>query len=71
MTARIAAEKAIASLRDARKPFLELGTLRNEVLDLQKENRQLRKDFDDLKKKLDAVLGAEPIKTNKATRKRS
>jgi HEAT repeat protein len=52
---RAAAERSVASLRDARKPSVELGQLRNEVLNLQKENRELRKDFDELKKKLEAA----------------
>jgi len=64
---RVAAEKSLASLRDARKPFIELATLRNEVLDLQRENRQLRKDFDELKKKLEAALGSPSSKPNKST----
>jgi aminopeptidase N len=67
---RAAAERAVASLRDSKKPPVELGNLRNEVLKLQNENRQLRKDFDDLKKKLD-VLAAQPErgKPSKATSK--
>ena len=56
---RTAADRAIANLRDARKPSAEVGTLRNDVLSLQRENRDLRKDLDDLKKKLEA-LGAKP-----------
>jgi len=53
---RAAAEKAVASLRDSRKTSVELGTLRNELLSLQKENRELRKQFDDLKKKIEAAI---------------
>src|SRR5207248_462797 len=34
---RAAAEKALTNLRDAKKPAVELGTLRKEVLDLQKQ----------------------------------
>jgi regulator of replication initiation timing len=52
---RAAAERSVASLRDARKPSADLSQLRNEVLNLQKENRELRKDFDELKKKLEAT----------------
>jgi aminopeptidase N len=52
---RGAAEKAVAALRDVKKPSAELGSLRGEVLTLQKENRDLRRDFDDLKKKFDAL----------------
>lgn len=54
---RAAAERAVTALRDARKPSVEVGGLRNDVLSLQRENRELRKEMDDLKKKLDA-LGA-------------
>jgi aminopeptidase N len=52
---RAAAERAIADLRADRKPAAELGTLRNEVMNLQKDNRQLRKELDELKKKLEAL----------------
>lgn len=61
---RGAAEKALANLRDAKKPSAELGTLRNDVLSLQKENRELRKDLDALKKKIEA-----PKTTGKVRRK--
>ena len=49
-----AAERAVASLRAARKPVDDFKNLRQEVLDLQKENRDLRKDVDDLTKKSEA-----------------
>ena len=52
---RLAAEKSIASLREARKPSVEMGAMRNEVLGLQKENRELRREFDEMKKKLEAA----------------
>jgi aminopeptidase N len=52
---RSAAERAVATLRDTKKPSAEVGTLRTEVLNLQKENRDLRKEFDDLKKKIEAL----------------
>ena len=65
---RAAAERSVASLRDARKPSAELSQLRNEVLNLQKENRELRKDFDELKKKLEATtLKPSSGKTTKPT----
>ena len=54
---RTAAERAVASLREQRKPAAETGTLRAEVLSLQKENRELRKDLDEVKKKLDVIAG--------------
>jgi aminopeptidase N len=52
---RTAAEKALGTLREARKPSAELGALRKELTDLKSENRQLRKDMDDLKKRLEAL----------------
>jgi aminopeptidase N len=58
---RGAAERALATLRDARKPPAELGALRKEVTDLKTENRQLRKDVDDLKKKLEALVAPPPV----------
>ena len=66
---RAAAERAIASLRDAKKPSVELGVLRSEVLTLQRDNRDLRKEFDDLKKKLDAM--SPPSANNKTNQARS
>jgi aminopeptidase N len=52
---RLAAERAMASLRDGKKPGVELGAIRGEVLNLQKENRELRRDLEELKKKLEAM----------------
>ena len=51
---RQAAERAIETIRAARKGPVELGDLRKEVLDLQKENRDLRRQFDTLQKKIEA-----------------
>jgi aminopeptidase N len=51
---RLAAEKAIAALNASRKPGENLRELRNEVMELQKNDRDLRKQLDDLKKKLEA-----------------
>jgi sulfite reductase beta subunit-like hemoprotein len=48
------AEKAIAALRTANKPNDNLKDLRQEFLDLQKANRDLKKDFDDFKKRVEA-----------------
>ena len=45
-----AAKQALTELRAARKPVDDFKNLRQEVLDLQKANRDLRKDFDDFKK---------------------
>ncbi len=51
---KAAADKALAQLRTARKPGDDLKGLRTEVLDLQKSNRELKKDLETLKKKLEA-----------------
>jgi aminopeptidase N len=51
---RAAAERAVADLRAGRKPVDDFKNLRQEVLDLEKQNRELRKELDDLKKKVDA-----------------
>ena len=59
---RTTAEKAIESIRAARKTTLEVGDVRREVLDLQKQNRDLRKDLDALKKKFDSVTAPKPAK---------
>jgi aminopeptidase N len=67
---RTAAERAITDIRAARKPPDDLGVLRNEVLTLQRENRELRKDLDDIKKKFE-VLEPKPTagKTSKVPTK--
>ena len=52
---RAAAERAVTAVHEAKKPAVEAGSLRSEVLTLQKTDRDLRKDFDDFKKKLDAL----------------
>jgi HEAT repeat protein len=62
---RRTAEKAIADIRAARKPSDDLHDLRNEVTGLQKENRELRKSVDDLKKKVEAPLPAAGDKMKK------
>jgi len=55
---RTAAERAIEAIRAQRKTTLEAGDVRREVLDLQKQNRELRRDLDALKKKVDAAAQA-------------
>jgi aminopeptidase N len=57
---RSAAETAVTALLDTKKPAAENRTLRNEMLTLQKSNRDLRRDFDDLKKKLEALSPKPP-----------
>jgi aminopeptidase N len=68
---RTTAEKAVADLRAARKPVDDFKNLRNEVLDLQKQNRELRKELDDLKKQVAAeTKGSGPALKKKGTTKK-
>jgi aminopeptidase N len=69
---RAAAERAVADLRAARKPVDDFKNLRQEVLDLQKANRELRKDLEDLKTKVAARSreGAPPSPTPAAAKKK-
>ncbi len=58
---RAAAQSALSTLNTTKKLVpAEVGSLRNELQTLQKANRDLRKDFDELKKKLDALTPAKP-----------
>ena len=57
-----AAEKAIAALRAVNKPSDNLKDLRQEVLDVKKENQRLSKELAEVKKKLDASPAKEPEK---------
>lgn len=51
-----AADAALEKLRDARKVPVELGQLRDELLELKSENESLREDLDDLKSRFEATL---------------
>lgn len=59
---RRAAEDAAGKLRAARKPVDEFRALRDEVLGFQKENRELRREFETLKKKLEEQAAADKDK---------
>jgi aminopeptidase N len=50
-----AADKSIQALRAAKKPNDEWRDLRKEVLDLEQANRELKKEVETLKKRLDAT----------------
>lgn len=50
---RRAAEEAMSRLRAARQPVDDHRALRDEVLGFQKENRELRREFEALKKKFE------------------
>lgn len=51
---RTAADRALAELRAGRKPVDDFKNLRGEVVDLEKANRELKHELDELKKKIDA-----------------
>ena len=59
----------MAALRADRKPVDDFKNLRTEVTDLEKANRNLRQDLDDLKKRLDAQDGktGKPDKKHKSS----
>jgi HEAT repeat protein len=65
---RAAAERAIADLRAGRKPVDDFKNLRQEVADLQKANRDLRREVDDLKKKIEAHPAVAASNTKKTAR---
>jgi aminopeptidase N len=65
---RQAAEQAVAAIRAVKKPADDLSGLRHEVLDLQKDNRELRQRVDDLKREFEAI--APKASANDAKRKR-
>jgi HEAT repeat protein len=62
---RGAAERAVTGLRAARKPVDDFKNLRQEVLDLQKDNRDLRKELDELKKKVEVNHAFHPGDENR------
>ncbi len=55
---RGAAEAAIRQLRERKPPAAEVGTLRNEVMELQKAHREIKQKFEDLKKQFEAAKQA-------------
>lgn len=65
---RAAAEAAIRQIRERRPQSAEVGTLRTEVLELQKRNRELKAEFDELKKQLEVAQPAD--KETKPPKKR-
>jgi len=68
-----AAQQAIESLRAGRKPVDDFKNLRQEVMDLEKTSRDLRKELDGIKKQMQASAAASPGRhqTNKAAADRS
>lgn len=53
---RDAAEKAVAQLRAGRKPIDDFKNLRQEVLDLEKANRDLQRQMGELKKEFESRM---------------
>lgn len=62
-----AAASALRRINSARRAGEGVGDLRSTVLELQKENHELRKDFKALEKKLDALAGPHPDAKKKKT----
>jgi aminopeptidase N len=67
---RTTAARAVADLRAARRPVDDFNSLRQEVLDLQKSDRDLRKELDDLKKKMEAREKAPSPPTSSSGKKK-
>jgi HEAT repeat protein len=59
---QVAAANAIRRINSAQKAADGVGDLRTTVLDLQKENNELRKDFKTLEKKFDALAPKPEVK---------
>ena len=51
---RTAAQAALESIRASKKPGVELQTLRTEFIELQRANKELKREFDELKKKVES-----------------
>jgi aminopeptidase N len=63
---RKAADEAVIALRAGSKPSAEIASVRGEILTLQQQNRDLRKEVETLRKKLEATLAASEPATNPA-----
>ena len=64
---RQAAERAISTIRGARKAPAELGALRDELREVKDQNRNLQTSLDELRKKVEALAAppAKPAKSRK------
>jgi aminopeptidase N len=65
MPTRAPAEAAINAIRSGRKPGNESQALRSEVMDLKKENRELRDELKSLTKKVDGLAEQKPAVAGK------
>jgi aminopeptidase N len=61
-----AAARAVADLRAGRKPVDDFKNLRQEVMDLEKANREQSKEIEDLKKQFEAREAASPKSKSKS-----
>lgn len=66
---RKAAERSLEQLRAGRKPVDDFKNLRQEVEQLEKSNRELHKQLDDLDKKVSATAGTTPGASDKGSAK--
>ncbi|MCW5558990.1 MAG: HEAT repeat domain-containing protein, partial [Verrucomicrobiae bacterium] len=68
---RPAAEAAIRQIRERKPQSAEVNTLRGEVLELQKQNRELKEAFEQFKKQVEAKSeSAEPAKKRRSESRR-
>ncbi|MBL9169883.1 MAG: HEAT repeat domain-containing protein [Verrucomicrobiales bacterium] len=70
---RQTADAALTELRTQRKPGVDLGDVRDQVLSLQQENKDLKRDLETLKKKVEALAAPadSPSSTNAASKPKS
>jgi uncharacterized protein YlxW (UPF0749 family) len=67
---RTPAEYAISAIRSGRPPANESQSLRSEVMELKKQNRELQDEMKALNKKVDAVAKATPDDSKQTTKSR-
>lgn len=63
---RTAAEKSLATLREGRKPVDDFKNVRQQVLELQKANRDLRQEFEELKKRVEVGFAEPKVEAKEA-----
>lgn len=51
---RKAVQKALTALKSGQKPDANIKTLREDFLEIQKQNREMQEQFEEMKKRLDA-----------------
>jgi cell division septum initiation protein DivIVA len=65
--------RPLTEIRTQRKPGVDLGDVRDQVLSLQQENKDLKRDLETLKKKVEALAAPtdSPSSTNAASKQKS